>query len=223
MSWLTYVSIVFGVMSLTYAFRGKTITQYPSQRGMFVGTGLALLASAGWILVHPTVPVLNSSSLLTILPIFLTALMAGLMIGYPFVKKRAGTLLYEVPRVQSRKISGYATAGMFLILIIFTIVQSHFSRETIAELVFYVSVVVYFASPLFGKVQLRQNGILETYSLLRWKDISSYRWVGQDESNLSISIKGSWRKNATIILPPDHKEPIEAVLKQQLSLYKQQA
>ena len=89
---------------------------------------------------------------------------------------------------------------------------------------FYVSVVVYFASPLFGKVELRQNGILETYSLLRWKDISSYRWVGQDESNLiDRCIKGSWRKTATIILPPDQKESIEAVLKQQLSLSKQQA
>jgi hypothetical protein len=223
MSWIPYASIIFGVLSLTYAFRGKTIAQYPSQRGMFVGTGLALLASAGWILVQPTAPALNSSNLLTILPILLAALMVGLMAGYPFIKKRAGALLYKVPRVQSRKVSGFATAGMFLILIIFTIVRSDFSHETIAELVFYVTVALYFASPLFGKVELRQNGILETYSLLRWKDMSSYRWVGQDESNLAIVIKGSWRKTATIILPPDQKEPIEAVLKQQLSLYKQQA
>ena len=223
MSWIPYASIIFGVLSLTYAFRGKTIAQYPSQRGMFVGTGLALLASAGWILVQPTAPALNSANLLTILPILLAALMVGLMAGYPFIKKRAGALLYEVPRVQSRKVSGFATAGMFLILIIFTIVRSDFSHETIAELVFYVTVALYFASPLFGKVELRQNGILETYSLLRWKDMSSYRWVGQDESNLAIVIKGSWRKTATIILPPDQKEPIEAVLKQQLSLYKQQA
>ena len=223
MSWIPYASVIFGVLSLTYAFRGKTITQYPSQRGMFVGTGLALLASAGWILVHPTAPALNSANLLTILPILLAALMVGLMAGYPFIKKRAGALLYEVPRVQSRKVSGFATAGMFLILIIFTIVRSDFSHETIAELVFYVTVVLYFASPLFGKVELRQNGILETYSLLRWKDMSSYRWVGQDESNLAIVIKGLWRKTATIILSPDQKEPIEAILKQQLSLYKQQA
>jgi hypothetical protein len=223
MPWLTYVSIILGVLSLTYAFRGKTITQYPSQRGMFVGTGLALLACAGWILVHPAPTAFNSDNLLTILSIFLTALLVGLMVGYPFVKKRAGELLYGVPRVQSRKISGLATSGMFLILIVFTIVRTSFSHETIAEIVFYVSVVVYFASPLFAKVELRQNGILETYSLLRWKDMSSYRWVGQDESNLMIVIKGSWRKTATIILPPDQKDSIEAVLKLQLSLSKQQA
>lgn len=222
MSWLPYASVIFGILSLTYAFRGKTITQYPSQRGMFAGIGLALLANAAWILVHPSVSILNSASLLTILPIFLTALLVGLMAGYPFIKKRAGTLLYQVPRVQSRKFSGFGTAGMFLILMIFTIIRSGFSRDTIAELVFYASVVFYFASPFFGKVELRQNGILETYTLLRWKDMLSYRWVGQDESNLTIVIKGSLRKSATIILP-DQKESIESVLRQQLSFDKQQA
>ena len=50
---------------------------------------------------------------------------------------------------------------MFLILIIFTILRADFSHETIAEIVFYVSVIFYFASPLFGKVELRQHGILE--------------------------------------------------------------
>ncbi len=223
MQWLTYASIIFGVLSLTYAFRGKTISQYPSQRGMFVGTGLALLASASWIILHPTSPALNSDNLLTILSIFLSVLIVGLMAGYPFVKKRAGALLYGVPRVQSRKISGFATAGMFLILIVFTIVRANFSHETIAELIFYVSVVLYFASPFFGKVELRQNGILETYSLFRWKNMSSYRWVGQDESNLTIAVKGMWRKTVTIILPPGQKESIEAVLKQQLKLTEHQA
>ena len=103
MPWLTYVSIILGVLSLIYAFRGKTITQYPSQRGMFVGTGLALLACAGWILVHPAPTAFNSDNLLTILSIFLTALMVGLMVGYPFVKKRAGELLYGYPAFKAGK------------------------------------------------------------------------------------------------------------------------
>ncbi|GEM_PF-3494768 len=218
MSWLPYASLILGVFSLRYAFSGKTIVQYPSQRGMFVGTGIALLANGGWFLFHPTSTALNASALLTIVSIFLTALMAGLMASYPFIKKRAGDIVYDVPRAQSRKISGFATAGMFFILSIFTILRDDFSRETIAEIVFYASVICYFASPLFGKVELRQNGILETYSLLRWKDISSYRWIGQDESNLMLNIKGSWRKNTTIMLPPDQKEPIDSVLKKQLSI-----
>ena len=131
---------------------------------MFAGIGLALLANAGWILVHPSVSILNSASLLTILSIFLTALLVGLMAGYPFIKKRAGTLLYKFPVFKAGNFQDLATAGMFLILMIFTIIRSGFSRDTIAELVFYVSVVFYFASPFFGKVELRQNGILETYS-----------------------------------------------------------
>ncbi len=222
MPWLIFAAVIFGIISLVYAFRGKTIAQYPSQRGMFVGVGIALLVSAGWIMVHPTAPAFSSNNVLAMASILLSALIYGLMISYPFIKKSAGTLLYEVRRVQSRKISGFATAGLFLVLIIFTVVRADFSREKIAELVFYVSVIFYFASPLFGKVELRQNGILETYSLFRWKNISSDRWVGQDESNLMLDMKRSWRKTATIILPPDQKEMIEAILKEQLSLSRPQ-
>jgi len=190
---------------------------------MFIGTGLAMLASAAWILLNPVAPVLNSSNLLMVLLIFLTAILAGLMVSYPFIKNRAGALLYDVPRVQNRKISGLATAGMFLLLTIVTIVRTGFSHETIAEIVFYVAVIFYFASPLFGKVELRENGILDTYSLLRWKNISSYRWIGRDESNLMMNLRGSWRKNFTIILPPDQKESIDSILKKQLGLGKRQS
>ncbi len=217
MSWLPYLSIIFGVLSLTYAFRGRTVSQFPSQRGMFLGTGLALLATGGWILIHPASPAINSGNLLTGLSIFLTALIAGLMVSYPFMKKRAGELLFAVPRLQSRKISGYATAGMFLVLIIFTVIRTEFTRETIAEIVFYASVVFYFASPLFGRVELRQSGIVESYSLLRWKYISSYRWVGRDGSDLMMTVNGMMRKRVTMFLPPDQKESIDAVLKKQLN------
>ncbi|MGA7159522.1 MAG: DUF5673 domain-containing protein [Bacteroidota bacterium] len=222
MSWLTYASFIFGVLALVYAFRGKTITQYPSQRGMFVGTGLALLGTSIWVLIHPKAAALSTDNALTILSIVLSAIIYGLLLSYPFVRRSAGTLLYGIRRVQSRRISGFVTAGLFLVLIIFTIVRSDFSRETITELVFYFSVICYFASPLFGRVELRENGILEAYSLLRWKNISSYRWIGQDESNLMVDVRRSWRKTATIILPPDQKESIEAILKKQLSLSRQQ-
>jgi hypothetical protein len=33
-----------------------------------------------------------------------------------------------------------------------------------------------------------------------------------------MNLRGSWRKNTTIILPPDQKESIDSVLKKQLSL-----
>ena len=222
MSWIAFVAVIFGVLSLVYAFRGKTVAQYPSQRGMFTGTGLALLVSASWVLVHPSAAALSLDNVLTILSIVLSALIYGLIISYPFVKRSAGAMLYKVHRLQSRRLSGFATAGLFLVLMIFTIVRKDFSREKIAELVFYTSVIIYFASPLFGKVELRQNGILETYSLLRWKNISSYRWVGHDENNLMMDVKGSWRKTATINLPPDQKESIETILKEQLHLSRPQ-
>jgi hypothetical protein len=218
MSWLTYFALIAGIWTIVYAFRGKTIAQYPSQRGMFIGTGIALLATGGWTLVHPTSTAWNSETLFIVGSILLAALMFGLISSYPFVKKKAGPLLLDaIPRAQSRRISGLTTAGVFAVLAIFAIVRGQFTREATAELIFYISVIIYFASPVFGKVELRQYGILDAYTLIRWSDISSYRWAGEHENNLIVSLKTPWRRNATIILPPGHKESLEPFFKRQLS------
>ena len=224
MTWLTYFSLIAGIWSLGYAFRGKTMTQYPSQRGMFIGTGIALLATGGGILMHPSSSPLDSDTLFTVASTLLAAVLFGLIASYPFVKKKAGALLHDgIPRAQSKRISGMTTAGMFAILAALTIIQRHFTREACAELIFFVAVILYFASPIFGKVELRQHGILDTYTLFRWNDISSYRWAGERENNLILNFKTSWRRTATISLPPDQRESIESIFKQQISPNEAQA
>lgn len=214
MDWLAISCVLFGIAMLAYAYRSKTIDQHPSQRGLFIGTGLALLGSAGWFMLQRATPKFHADNYLTTLLIIISIPLYGLMIAFPFARKSAGSLLYDVPRPRSRRLSGIATAGLFLILGLGTVIQTGFTGETFVEMVFYVSVVLYFALPLFGKIELRQKGILESYTLLRWKNITSYRWIGETESNLSLTITNSWRKSATISLPPDQKEAIEAILRQ---------
>jgi hypothetical protein len=207
-----------GIATLAYAYRSKTITQHPSQRGLFIGTGLALLGTAFWFTLQRTTPKFSADNLLTTAMIIFSIPLYALIIASPFARKSGGSLLYEVRRPRSRKFSGFATAALFLILGLMTVIQTGFTRETIAEMVFYVSVVLYFGLPMFGKVELRQEGILESYTLLHWKDITSYRWIGEGESNLSLTIKSVWRKSATIALPPDQKEAVQAILGQRVGV-----
>lgn len=216
MNWLAFIAVLFGIASLAYAFRSRTVEQHPAQRGLFVGTGLALLASGAWVMLQPVTPKLTYDNLLLALLVLLSVLMLGLLLGYPFTKKAAGPLLYGIPRPMSRKVSGTATALLFLILVGFRMAQDDSSIVKDAELIFYILVVAYFASPLFGKVELRQEGILETSTLYRWKTILAYRWTGQDQNFLILSIKSFWRKTAAIDLPLDHKSAVDAILKQQI-------
>jgi hypothetical protein len=196
--------------------RSKLLALQPPLRGLFVGTGLALIAIAGWFIAQQFGLAFGSKNITSILFVFLSIVLYGSMIGFLLLRKFAGPLLFNVRKPLSRKVSGFITAGMFALLIVFTLLRVETSTDKVVEVVFYVAVVLYFASPFFGKVELRQHGIVETYTLFRWKSISSYRWVGPQESNLMIVIKMPWRRSATIVLPPDQKESIDAVLSQQI-------
>jgi hypothetical protein len=113
-------------------------------------------------------------------------------------------------------VSGYITAALFVLLIALTFLTTSFSRDVGIEVFFYFGVVLYFALPFFGKVELRGEGIIETYTLYRWTNISSYQWVGQNEGNLLINLKAPWRKATIITLPPNQKDSMDAILKEQI-------
>jgi hypothetical protein len=138
------------------------------------------------------------------------------MVASVYLRKTAGSLLVDVPRLRSRKVSGYITAALFVLLIALTFLTTSISRDTVIEVFFYFGVVLYFALPFFGKVELREEGIIETYTLYRWTNISSYQWVGQNESNLLINLKAPWRKTTIITLPPNQKESMDGILKDQI-------
>ena len=216
MDWLVFAGFLFGGAILAYAFKSKSLLLRPSQRGLFIGTGLALLAITGWVVLQIPGPEFWSSDIPSFLFVFLSVLLYGSMVGFVYIRRVAGPLLFDVRRPLHRKVSGFVTAGMFALLIAFTLLQADHSRDRVVELVFYFAVVVYFASPFFGKVELRQFGIVDTYSLIRWSTISSFRWVGLNESDLMMVIKAPWRKTTTIVLPPDQKEYIDAVLRKQI-------
>ncbi len=212
MDWLTILSLFAGAAMLAFASRSKRIAQHPSQRGIIVGMGLALLGSAAWLTFQKTAPQFDADKLFTAGLIVLSIPLYAVMIAAPFVRKRAGAVLYEAQLPQTRRYSGYVTALLFAFLALATIIQTGLTGSTIAQMAFYFSVIIYFSSPLYGKVELRQEGIIESYSLLRWGKIVSRQWIGEDECNLILSTNNAWRKTATLVFPPDEKNAIEAIL-----------
>ena len=214
MDWMIIVGMFAGVAMLSYATRSATIAKHPSQRGMFIGTGLALLGSAGWFTFQRTAPTFDADKLFTAALLLLSIPLYVMMIAAPYTRRRAGSVLYDARRPRTRKYSGYATAGLFAFLGLVTVLQTGFTADTILQLAFYASVVLYFASPLFGKVELRREGIVESYSLLRWKDIVSHEWIGEDKCTLVLTAKSFWRKTVTLVFPPDETETIESILKE---------
>ena len=212
--WLAIAGIVFGIAALWYAARNESVAQNPSQRGMFVGIGLALLGSTAWFSFQRTMPKFNPDTLFAVGAIVLSVPLYVLILGFPFVRRGAGELLRGFPRFRVRAVSGLATSALFLLLLSFRLLQEGFTKGTIPELLFYLAVILYFGLPVFGKVEVHKEGILESYELYRWPNIASYKWTGLAENDLALTLKRGRKKNATISFRPDETGVVEGYLRE---------
>lgn len=75
-----------------------------------------------------------------------------------------------------------------------------------------ISFVPYFLIMASGRLQVRENGIWVSSSLLRWGKIDSYRW--ENDGTLLVRRKGffSWFPPKNLRVPPEHKQAVEELL-----------
>ena len=66
-----------------------------------------------------------------------------------------------------------------------------------------------------GRLQVRENGIWQYWSLLRWDKIDSYRWA--DESTLLLRTKGVLSLGQVAIPVPENRQGIDEFLSKQCS------
>ncbi len=107
----------------------------------------------------------------------------------------------------------HPTWRLFLMqAVLFLIVASSVSSVFgIAGPVFGVSFAAYWLIMATGRLQIRENGIWQYWSLLRWGKIGSYYWAS--DSTLLVRGKGffTWLQGA-LPVPPEHKQAVEEFL-----------
>jgi hypothetical protein len=76
-----------------------------------------------------------------------------------------------------------------------------------------ISFVPYWLIMASGRLQVRESGIWQYWSLLRWGKIGSYHWA--NDATLLVRGKGffSWFQGA-LPVPPEHKQAVEELLAQ---------
>jgi len=82
----------------------------------------------------------------------------------------------------------------------------------IAAPVFGISFALYWVIMATGRLQMRETGIWQYWSLLRWSKIDTYSWA--DDCTLLLETKGvmSSLGQGTLPVPPEHKEAVEQLL-----------
>lgn len=84
----------------------------------------------------------------------------------------------------------------------------------IAGPVFGISFALYWVIMATGRLQMRETGIWQYWSLLRWSRIDTYSWA--NDCTLLLKTKGALSSlgRGALPVPPEHKEAIEKLLQE---------
>lgn len=76
-----------------------------------------------------------------------------------------------------------------------------------------MSIGAFYLLMAFGRLQIRENGIWEYLTLLRWRNVVSYRWP--NDATLVLQTKGFLKPSRTILpVPPEKQAVVDALLAQ---------
>jgi hypothetical protein len=75
---------------------------------------------------------------------------------------------------------------------------------------FGISMAVFFIVAAFGRLQVRKNGIMQYWSLLRWGKFASYHW--DEDSTLLVDKKCRLSLRVALSFPPEQRVAADALL-----------
>lgn len=73
-----------------------------------------------------------------------------------------------------------------------------------------IVMVTFFLVAVLGRLQVRENGIVAYWSLLRWKKIASYQWA--EDCTLLITKKRRLSLRVALSVPPEQKDAVDELL-----------
>lgn len=150
----------------------------------------------------------------------IVAIWAVLAISWFRSKRRAGAVLLDLGRSKVQIALGMIFGGVFVLMAI-GIVETFIGVYSISVLVMLAVMMLSLAicSLLegFGRLEIREGGIVFFFTLLKWEQIASYEWRGKRGYRLIFRLRRRWgRKLVWGSIPPVQKEATESLLAQHL-------
>jgi Domain of unknown function (DUF5673) len=145
-------------------------------------------------------------------------------------KKQAGYLLWHLGWPVNHKYMLLASTLFLIMAILQTVVLiilasqgfsgSSFSIEYyLAQVILYWSGAFYCLWVGFSKLELREKGIYFKFGLVKWQQIASYKWEGEQANILTVWLKQSipFFNTRSWLIPAALKNPVERVIVQNMS------
>lgn len=229
MLWALLIIPIVVALLLGYVISRSMLGQEAATRSLLTGTVLLLV-------VFPLVFALNflpqpwrDHAWLGLSLVF-SAIAWTYIVTWPRRKRQAGYLLWNLGRPTTHRsmlvagalflISAILQTAMFLNSANKKFSDSYTTPEYyLSQAFLYWSAAIYFFWAGLSRLELRENGIFFKFGLIRWAEIASHQWEGDNGDTLTVWLKQripffqtrSWK------IPLAHKAPIDRIISQQLS------
>lgn len=158
----------------------------------------------------------------TALIIFVVISFSAFFFNWLYGKKQSGSLLLDCGPHPTRKLF-IIVAAIFLLLGVYGSVDffandfhSHLVEVSLSFFLF----SGYFLMLAVGRLQIREQGIWQYWSLLKWRKIENYHWEGETDSALMLQVKTKFPFLARGALPvaAEHKDAIGELIKKNVAV-----
>ena len=150
--------------------------------------------------------------------IFWILIFAVIVFSWLYGKNGSGSVLLECGPHPTRSLF-LINAVLFLLMGAggsFTFFANNFDKFGIAGALFGVTFSIYWVIMASGRLQIREHGIWQYWSLLKWQKIKSYQWEGETDSTLMLQAKTKlpFLGRGALPVPIEHKDAIDELIKQ---------
>ena len=149
--------------------------------------------------------------------IFWTLIFAVFVFSWLYGKNGSGSVLLDCGPHPTRSLF-LINAVLFLLMGAggsYAFFANNFDKFGIVGALFGLTFSVYWVIMAFGRLQIREHGIWQYCSLLKWQMIQSYQWEGETDSTLMLQAKTRlpFLGRGALPVPIEHKDAVDELIK----------
>jgi hypothetical protein len=222
MDWTLTILVALVVISLALGFRitRRELGTSAARRSFNATIGLFLAASAVAVAAAILYPQLFTDEVQQWIYLIFTLLFLWILLTRPLRRRRAGDVVLDLGAIPSGSRSAnffagssFALAGLIQGAMLLSDID--ITTKDIVQITFFLVTAVYFAVRGISRTELREHGILNFDSFIRWRSIARHTWEGDNNSTLTLRLKrqAALFSFTSISIPPERREHVEELLK----------
>ena len=175
-----------------------------ARNALIVGLMILVLMGGGTVAVSFLSEQSFAHALGTVFEVFWIAAFTNFFISWVWGRSVYGTLVLDCGPGPSRALY-FFTAAMSVVTGLIFLVQSNGAPLGYN---FSFSAALFYTIAGLSRIQIRENGIWQGGSLMKWEKILAFEWNGQDQGVIKVQLRSkfSFTGRGVLLIPDEHKE-----------------